>query len=87
MLLKHVLKSHSIKTLLQNTKNESISMNEYPLKIHSFIDLLALIGMNLSIYDHIDAIMDGLPSEYDTFFLTINSQTKDYSVKEIKSFC
>ena len=47
-------------------------MNEYLLKIRGFVDLLALVGMNLSVNDHIDAIIDGLPSEYDTFFLIIN---------------
>ena len=61
------------KTLLQNTKKESLSMNEYLFKIRGFVDLLALIGVNLSIKDHIDAITNGLPSEYNTFFLIINS--------------
>ena len=60
-------------------------MNEYLLKIRGFVDLLALVGVNLSVKDHIDAIIDGLPSEYDTFFLTINSRTEDYSVEEIES--
>ena len=60
-------------------------MNEYLLKIHGFVDLLALVGVNLFVKDHIDAITNGLPSEYDTFFLTINSRTKDYSIEEIKS--
>ena len=73
------------KTLLQNTKKESLSMNEYLLKIRGFVDLLVLIGVNLSVKYHIDAITYGLPSEYDTFFLTINSRTKDYSIKEIES--
>ena len=60
-------------------------MNEYLLKICGFVDLLVLIGVNLSVKYHIDAITYGLPSEYDTFFLTINSRTKDYSIKEIES--
>ena len=60
-------------------------MNEYLLKICGFVDLLVLVGVNLFVKDHIDAIIDGLPSEYDTFFLTINSRTEDYSVEEIES--
>ena len=60
-------------------------MNEYLLKIRGFVDLLPLVGVNLSVKDHIDAITDGLYSEYDTFFLTINSQIKDYLVKEVGS--
>ena len=47
-------------------------MNEYLLKIRGFVDLLVLIGVNLFIKYHIDAITYGLPSEYDTFFLIIN---------------
>ena len=55
------------------------------LKIRGFVDLFALVGVNLSVKNHIDAITNGLPSEYDTFFLTINSRTEDYSVEEIES--
>ena len=61
-------------------------MNEYLLKIRGFVDLLVLIGVNLSVKNHIDAITNGLPSEYNTFFLTINSRTEDYSIQEIESF-
>ena len=60
-------------------------MNEYLLKIRGFVDLFPLVGVNLSIKDHIDAITDGLTSEYNTFFLTINSQIKDYLVEEVES--
>ena len=60
-------------------------MNEYLLKIHGFVDLLAFVGVNLSVKDHIDVITDGLPSEYDTFFLIINSRIEDYLVEEIES--
>ena len=59
-------------------------MNEYLLKIHGFVDLLALVGVNLFVKDHIDVITDGFPSEYDTFFLTINSRTEDYLIEEIE---
>ena len=48
------------------------------------ICFLLLVWISLS-KDHIDAIRYGLPSEYNTFFLTINSQTEDYSIKEIES--
>ncbi|KAL6322290.1 hypothetical protein AAG906_005259 [Vitis piasezkii] len=66
-------------------QKQSLSMNEYLLKIRGFVYLLALVGVNLSVKDHIDAITDGLPSEYDTFFLIVNSRTEDYSVEEIES--
>ena len=79
------LKISQYKTLLQKTKKESLGMNEYLLKIRGFVDLLPLVGVNFSVKDHIDAITDGLTSEYDTFFLTINSQIKDYSIKEVES--
>ena len=84
LLLKHVLKSHNIKPCFRTPK-KNLSMNEYLLKIHGFVDLLAFVGVNLSVKDHIDVITDGLPSEYNTFFLTINSRIEDYSVEEIES--
>lgn len=35
--------------------------------------------------DHIDAILDGLPPEYDTLVLSVNTRTDPYTVPEIEA--
>ena len=78
-------KVSQLKTQLHNTKKESLSVNDYLLKIRELVDLLALVDVNFTAKDHIDAITKGLPSEYDTFFLTIIAISDDHTVEEIES--
>lgn len=69
---------------MQNTKKVFLSINDYLLKIRGFVDLLAQTGYSLSAKDHIDAIFDGLPSEYDAFIMLINSDIDPCSVDDIE---
>lgn len=52
--------------------------------MRGFVDLLAQIGYSLCAKDHIDAIFDGLPSEYDAFIMSINSRIDPFSVDDIE---
>lgn len=72
------------KLQLQNQKKGSLTMNEYLLKIRTCVDLLALVGHKLEAKSHIDAIFDGLPPEYDTFILSVNTRLDPYSVSDIE---
>ena len=47
--------------------------------------MLGLVGHSVSTKDHIDAILDGLPSEYETFTVSVNTRSDPYSVDEIES--
>lgn len=73
------------KIILQNTKKGSLTINEYLLKVKNVIDKLASVGHQLSDTDHIEAIFNGLPEEYDTFVRSVNSRAELHSVEEIES--
>ncbi|RVW15330.1 hypothetical protein CK203_085569 [Vitis vinifera] len=78
-------KISQFKTRLHNTKKGDLSVNDYLLKIKSLIDQLASIGYVVTTKDHIDAIFDGLSSEYDTFVVSVNSRNDPYTIVEIES--
>uniref|UniRef100_A0A803QDW0 GAG-pre-integrase domain-containing protein n=1 Tax=Cannabis sativa TaxID=3483 RepID=A0A803QDW0_CANSA len=50
------------------------------------VDLLASVGETLRDRDHVAAIFKGLPSEYDTFVISTNTQVEEYTVGEIEAF-
>uniref|UniRef100_A0A803PPJ1 Retrovirus-related Pol polyprotein from transposon TNT 1-94 n=1 Tax=Cannabis sativa TaxID=3483 RepID=A0A803PPJ1_CANSA len=66
------------KTLLCNTKM-------LLLNIKSIIDTLASIGHSTTSQDHIEAIFNGLPAEYNIFITSINTRTDAYNVAKIES--
>uniref|UniRef100_A0A803P8J1 Integrase catalytic domain-containing protein n=1 Tax=Cannabis sativa TaxID=3483 RepID=A0A803P8J1_CANSA len=72
------------KTQLRNTKMTG-SLNDYLLKIKGIIDLLATIGHKQSSQDHIEAIFNGLPPEYDVFATSVTTRKESYSVAEIEA--
>jgi len=49
------------------------------------VDTLVVVGSPLSHEDHINAILDGLSKEYDSFITLVTSQLDPYSVEEIKA--
>lgn len=57
----------------------------YLLKIKNIVDRLASVGHIVSSSDHIEAIFNGLSEEYDTFIISVNSRTEDYTVEEIEA--
>jgi len=61
-------------------RNRTISV--YLLDIKKITDSLAAIGATISSDDQIDAILDGLPEEYDTF---ITFKLDPYSVKDVEA--
>ena len=56
---------------LSSTTKANLSMNDYLLKIKNIVDLLGSIGEEISASAHIDAIFEGLNSEYDSFFTSV----------------
>ena len=73
------------KPQLRNTRKDSLTMNEYLLKIRGCIDLLGLVGYSMFEKEHIDAIFEGLSTDYDTFILSIESRIDLYTFDDIES--
>ncbi|XP_062096643.1 uncharacterized protein LOC133802358 [Humulus lupulus] len=72
-------------TQLQNFKKGSLALTNYLLKVKSIVDRLGSIGLKVSAKEHIAAIFKGLPPEYDTFIIFVNSRSQPYTVAEIES--
>lgn len=48
----------------------------------NIVDRLASVRRTVSSSDHIEAIFNGLPIEYDTFIISVNSRPEDYMLKK-----
>jgi len=55
------------------------------LGIKKIVDTLVAIDSPITTEDHIDAILDGLPDEYDSFVTIITSRLDPYVVADVKS--
>ena len=77
-------KIDQFKTQLKSSQKGSSSMNDHLLRIKSIVDSLLLVGYSVSTSDHIDAIFEGLPSEYDTLITVVTTRTYSYTVEEIE---
>ena len=78
-------KVSQFKTQLSRTKKIDITMNEYLLKIRNLVDLLVLVGESYTERDHVEAICEGLPDEYETFILATSTHNDKFSVDEIEA--
>lgn len=78
-------KISQFQTILKNTKKESMSMNDYLLRIRHVVDLLAMVDNKLSVKDHISAIFDGLPPEYETVLLSFETRVEPFTVEDVES--
>uniref|UniRef100_A0A803QAH9 Reverse transcriptase Ty1/copia-type domain-containing protein n=1 Tax=Cannabis sativa TaxID=3483 RepID=A0A803QAH9_CANSA len=90
----HVSFSHSLSIKLdehnyypRNIRNIKMtnSLNDYLVKIKGIIDLLATIGHKQSPQDHIEAIFNGLPLEYDVFVTSVTTRKDAYSFAEMEA--
>jgi len=78
------VKIRKLKTHLKTPKwDRSISV--YLLDIKRVIDSLSPVGSNVSTEDHLEAILDGLPDEYDAFITFITSCHDPYTVEDIET--
>jgi len=69
---------------LRNPKRDR-SITIFLLDIKKTVDTLAAVGSPISTKDHIEAILDGLPEEYDSFVTTITSRLDPYTVEDVES--
>ena len=65
------------------TPKRDRSISIYLLDINRVIDSLAAVGSKVSIEDHLEAILDGLPEEYDSFITSVTSRLDPYTVEDI----
>ena len=78
-------KVSQFKSQLQRTKKNDLSMNEYLLKIRKLVDLLNLVGNEISVKDHVESICEGLTEEYETFVVSTIARNDEFTVEEIEA--
>jgi len=67
------------------TPKQDCSVSAYLLEIKTAVDSLAAIGAPVSIEDQIEAILDGLSEDYDSFVTSIMSRSEPYTINEIEA--
>lgn len=79
-------KIRQLRNELRSTQLENTTVKEYLAKIKSLVDALAAVGSPVSAKDHLDAILDALPQEYDQIISIVESRfDDDVTVEEAES--
>ena len=60
-------------------------MNTYLLEIKKVTDQLAVIGSPISTEEHIEVLLDRLPTEYNSVVTSIISRLDPYSIDEMEA--
>ncbi|KAM6552896.1 hypothetical protein CsatB_013658 [Cannabis sativa] len=72
------------RTLLRSTKMQN-SLGDFLPKIKWIVDILSSIEHQMTPQDHIEAIFNGLPSDYDVFITCVNTRLDVYYVAKIEA--
>lgn len=67
-------KIRQLRIELRTTQLANQTVKEYLAKIKTLVDLLAAVGDLVFSRDHLDAILDGLPHEYDPIIPIVESR-------------
>jgi hypothetical protein len=79
------VRARQLRSELKNTKKLARSVNEYLLRIKSIVDSLTAIGDVVSKQEHIDAILEGLPEEFNAFVLMIYIKLDAPSIEDVEA--
>ncbi|CAJ2646763.1 unnamed protein product [Trifolium pratense] len=82
-----VLKSRArqLRPELKNTKKLSRSVNEYILRIKTIVNSLIVVGDIVSEREQVDAILEGLPEEFNPFVMMVYSRFETPVVEEVEA--
>jgi len=75
-------KIQKMKLLLKTPKNEKMVF-VYLHDIKMVVNMLAAIGAPITIEDHIESILKGLPEEYNEFIVVVMSRIDPYFINKI----
>jgi histone deacetylase 1/2 len=81
-----VLKSRArqLRSELKNTKKHARSINEYLLRIKTIVNSLIAVGDNVSEQEQVDAILEGLPEDFNSFVMMIYSRFESPTVENVE---
>jgi len=64
---------------------EDKSMREFLLRIKAISDALASVGSPISLQEHIDAILEGLPQDYHSVISVIENKFQPLPIEEVEA--
>ena len=74
-----------MQTAMRAVSLEGKTMDEYLHKIKNYVDELASVGVPVRHEEHVDAILEGLPSDYAPVVSVIESKKHMPSIAEIEA--
>jgi histone deacetylase 1/2 len=82
-----VLKSRArqLRSELKNTKKLARSVNEYLLRIKSIVNSLIAVEDIVSEQEQVDAILEGLPEDFNSFVMMIYSRFETPTVEDVEA--
>jgi histone deacetylase 1/2 len=82
-----VLKSRArqLRSELKNTKKLAGSVNEYLLHIKSIVNSLIAVGDSISEQEQVDAILEELPEEFNSFVMLVYSRFETPTVENVEA--
>jgi len=78
-------RARQLRTSMRAIKLDSKSMDEYLLRIINYMDELASVGAPVCHEEHVDAILEGLASDYALVVFVIESKKRVPSIAEIEA--
>jgi histone deacetylase 1/2 len=78
-------RARQLRSELKNTKKASRSISEYLLRIKSLVNSLIAVGDNVTEREQIDAILDGLPEDFNSFVMMMYSKTDEFAVEDLEA--
>ncbi|PNX94499.1 retrovirus-related Pol polyprotein from transposon TNT 1-94, partial [Trifolium pratense] len=78
-------RARQLRSELKNTKKLARSVNEYLLRIKSIVNSLIAVGDVVTVQEQADAILEGLPEEFNSFVMMIYSRFESPTVEEIEA--
>jgi len=78
-------RARQLQTAMRAVSLEGKTMDEYLHKIKNYVDELASVGVPVRHEEHVDAILEGLPSDYAPVVSVIESKKHMPSIAEIEA--
>ncbi|KAK2435547.1 hypothetical protein QL285_020595 [Trifolium repens] len=80
-----VLKSRArqLGSELKNTKKRARSVNKYLIRIKSIVNSLIAVGDVVSEQEQVDAILEGLPEEFNSFVMIVYIMFETPTVEDV----
>lgn len=78
-------RSAQLRTELRNITKGTRTVTEFLKRVKTIVNTLILIGDPVSHRDHLDAIFDGLPEEFNSLATVVSNRSSHQSIAEIES--